>query len=104
MNSCMRLSMRRKVDLPQPDGPMRPVTVFSGKWSVTSASAWCLSNHAWRPRASSPPPPLTSRFSALRRVRSSMTVVSVGTEVLMTSVDSVSGVSMSGLTFWRVVC
>jgi hypothetical protein len=26
--SCIRLIERRKVDLPQPDGPMRAVTVF----------------------------------------------------------------------------
>ncbi len=27
MTSCMRFSVRRKVDLPQPDGPMNAVTV-----------------------------------------------------------------------------
>ena len=26
MTSCMRFSERRKVDLPQPDGPMKAVT------------------------------------------------------------------------------
>jgi hypothetical protein len=28
ISSCMRLMERRNVDLPQPDGPMRAVTLF----------------------------------------------------------------------------
>ena len=38
----MRLSERRNVDLPQPDGPMSAVTVFSGKASETFSTALCL--------------------------------------------------------------
>jgi hypothetical protein len=30
MVSFIRLSVRRKVDLPQPDGPMKAVTIFRG--------------------------------------------------------------------------
>ncbi len=37
----MRLSIRKKVDLPQPDGPISAVTVRSGMLSVTESSA-CL--------------------------------------------------------------
>ena len=32
----MRLSVRNSVDLPQPDGPMKAVTCFSGISSVMS--------------------------------------------------------------------
>ena len=42
--------------MPQPDGPMSAVTVPGAKSSETSASAWCLPNHACTPRASSPVP------------------------------------------------
>ena len=34
--SFMRLMQRRKVDLPQPDGPMKAVTARSGMSSETS--------------------------------------------------------------------
>ena len=40
MTSCSRLRLRRKVDLPQPDGPMSAVTVFGSIVIVTSATAW----------------------------------------------------------------
>ena len=40
----MRLIARRKVDLPQPDGPMIAVTVFSGKLRSMPSTAW------WRPK------------------------------------------------------
>ncbi len=39
MMSFIRLRQRRNVDLPQPDGPMNAVTVFSGIGSVMSHSA-----------------------------------------------------------------
>src|SRR5579884_2689499 len=39
MTSCMRLMQRRKVDFPQPDGPISAVTLFSSKSSVTSRIA-----------------------------------------------------------------
>ncbi len=39
MTSCMRLSVRRKVDLPQPDGPMKAVTERGSTDMPTSATA-----------------------------------------------------------------
>ncbi len=39
MTSCMRLSVRRKVDLPQPDGPMNAVTVRGSMVSDTPSTA-----------------------------------------------------------------
>jgi len=39
----MRLKMRSSVDLPQPDGPIRAVTRFSGISSAMFFSAWNLS-------------------------------------------------------------
>ena len=36
MMSFIRLSERRNVDLPQPDGPMSAVTWFGCIWTVTS--------------------------------------------------------------------
>jgi hypothetical protein len=42
MVSFIRFMVRRKVDLPQPDGPMKAVTVLSGMSSETSNRA-CLS-------------------------------------------------------------
>ena len=42
MVSFMRLMQRRKVDLPQPEGPMKAVTWFFGMSTLTSNSA-CLS-------------------------------------------------------------
>ena len=39
MTSCMRLSERRKVDLPQPDGPMKAVTDFAGMLMLTPSTA-----------------------------------------------------------------
>ena len=42
MTSCMRLSERSTVDLPQPDGPMKAVTLRGGTVSATSATAWNL--------------------------------------------------------------
>ncbi len=40
--SFMRLMQRRKVDLPQPEGPMKAITPFSGTSTDTSFSA-CFS-------------------------------------------------------------
>ncbi len=56
MNSCMRFSVRKKVDFPQPEGPMRAVTVPVGKSSDISLTAWYLPNHACTLRASRPLP------------------------------------------------
>ena len=36
----MRLKVRSKVDLPQPDGPMKAVTFFSGMSMLMFFSAW----------------------------------------------------------------
>ena len=38
--SHMRLKARNSVDLPQPEGPMKAVTRFSGMSSVMFLSAW----------------------------------------------------------------
>ena len=40
--SCMRFSVRRKVDLPQPEGPISAVTCFGGMARLTSWSTWLL--------------------------------------------------------------
>src|SRR5260370_8533473 len=40
IRSFMRLSKRRKVDFPQPDGPMRAVTDRSGMARLMSNRAW----------------------------------------------------------------
>ena len=40
MTSCMRLSDRRKVDLPHPDEPIRAVTLFGSIVMLTSCTAW----------------------------------------------------------------
>ena len=39
MTSCMRLRVRRKVDLPQPDGPMKAVTDLAGMVMLTPSTA-----------------------------------------------------------------
>jgi len=36
----MRLKVRSSVDLPQPDGPMKAVTLFSGMSRLMLLSAW----------------------------------------------------------------
>ena len=38
----MRLKVRSSVDLPQPDGPMKAVTLFSGISRLMPFSAWNL--------------------------------------------------------------
>src|SRR5580658_8012825 len=49
-SSCMRLRVRRKVDLPQPDGPISAVTLNGSMSSETSARTWWLANQAWTRR------------------------------------------------------
>src|SRR5450432_1962463 len=44
--SCMRLRQRRKVDLPQPDGPMIAVTWRSCTSMPTPFTAWTLPKYA----------------------------------------------------------
>ena len=39
ITSCMRLSVRRKVDLPQPEGPMSAVTDLASIVIDTSSTA-----------------------------------------------------------------
>ncbi len=39
ITSCIRFSERRKVDLPQPDGPMNAVTERAGMVRLTSSTA-----------------------------------------------------------------
>jgi hypothetical protein len=48
----MRLSVRRNVDLPHPDGPMNAVTVRAGIVSVMSNRAWVGPYQKDRPRTS----------------------------------------------------
>src|SRR5215831_5770997 len=52
--SCIRLSMRRNVDLPHPDGPIRAVTVPGSIVRETRSSTLCVPNHADTLRASRP--------------------------------------------------
>src|SRR5436309_15829467 len=52
MTSCMRLSERRNVDLPQPDGPMKAVTVLGSMVKVTPSTATLLPYDAVRPSTS----------------------------------------------------
>ena len=40
MTSCIRLMLRSSVDLPQPDGPMKAVTVRGSTVMETSSTAW----------------------------------------------------------------
>lgn len=40
MTSCIRFNVLKTVDLPQPDGPMKAVTLRGGTAMVTSATAW----------------------------------------------------------------
>ena len=42
VTSCMRLSERSTVDLPQPEGPMKAVTLRGSTVSSTFATAWKL--------------------------------------------------------------
>ncbi len=42
ITSCSRLSDRSTVDLPQPDGPIRAVTLFGSMVSETSVTALVL--------------------------------------------------------------
>ncbi len=39
MTSCMRFSERRKVDFPQPDGPMSAVTARGSMVMLTASTA-----------------------------------------------------------------
>ena len=57
ISSCIRLRMRRNVDLPQPDGPISAVTLPGSIDSVTWSSTWCVPNQAVMPTASSPAGP-----------------------------------------------
>src|SRR5436189_876160 len=50
-SSCMRLRMRRKVDLPQPEGPIRAVTWPAGITRLTSSRTWWSPNQALIPSA-----------------------------------------------------
>src|SRR5947209_7053802 len=50
--SCMRLRARRKVDLPQPDGPMTAVTCLGSTVMLTSATAWAEPYQALSPSTS----------------------------------------------------
>ena len=46
ISSCIRLRIRRKVDLPQPEGPMRAVTLPGSMVSVTRSSTLFEPNQA----------------------------------------------------------
>src|SRR3989338_4209534 len=50
-SSCMRLSARRRVGFPHPDVPIRAVTVFGAKGSVTSRTPELSPYHAVRASA-----------------------------------------------------
>src|SRR4051812_12576282 len=70
ITSCMRLSDRKSVDLPQPDGPMNAVTVFGSMVSETSLTATFVPYEAVRFSTSNRfaiPSPHPYLGSALRR-------------------------------------
>src|SRR5437588_2426314 len=50
--SCRRFRDRKKVDFPQPDGPIRAVTCLGSTVMSTSARAWNDPNQALRPSTS----------------------------------------------------
>src|SRR6476469_6359002 len=52
MTSCMRLRLRRNVDLPQPDGPIMAVTCLGSIVMSTSASACVEPYQAFSPSTS----------------------------------------------------
>src|SRR5574342_1355214 len=47
VSSCIRLRQRRKVDLPQPEGPMTASTLRSGTARLTSLNTVAEPNQAW---------------------------------------------------------
>src|SRR5688500_5349105 len=51
-SSCIRLRIRRKVDLPQPEGPIRAVMPEAGMVSDTRSRTWWSPNQAVMSRAS----------------------------------------------------
>ena len=53
MTSCIRLRMRRKVDFPQPDGPINAVTRLAAICRLQRSSTLRLPNHALSATASS---------------------------------------------------
>src|SRR3954447_19042659 len=52
-SSCIRLRIRRNVDLPQPEGPISAVTSPAAMVRSTSASTWWSPNHALTSSATS---------------------------------------------------
>ena len=48
IRSFMRFSVFRKVDFPQPEGPIRAVMLFSGSWILIFFNAWALPYHRHR--------------------------------------------------------
>ena len=48
--SCIRLRARRKVDLPQPLGPIMAVTALAGISIETFLSTWCVPKKTDRAR------------------------------------------------------
>ena len=52
-DSCIRFKMRRNVDLPHPEGPIRAVTDAGGTDSETSSRTWVSPNQAETSTASS---------------------------------------------------
>ncbi len=61
IRSFMRFMQRSRVDLPQPDGPIRAVTSPRGTSMVISNSAWTLSYHRLKSRTDTMVPSPESR-------------------------------------------
>ena len=57
MSSCMRLRIRKKVDLPHPDGPIRAVTLPGSIESEIRSRTLFFPNHALTSRATRPAGP-----------------------------------------------
>ena len=81
-SSCIRLRVRRKVDFPQPDGPMIDVTLPAGMSMSTPATMQCFPNQAVTPSARSVPPPEVKPFGSVARTAASMRTSAVGMSVI----------------------
>ena len=57
-DSCIRFKIRRNVDFPQPEGPMRAVDGALASTEVTSSRTWVPPNQAETSTASRRAPPL----------------------------------------------
>src|ERR1700733_6994898 len=70
--SCIRFRQRTKVDLPQPEGPIRAVAWFAGIFRLMLCKVWLVPYQAFRSDTSISTPtslPLSELRGLLRSVR-----------------------------------